>query len=211
MMLINSPVSILKDVDDTGLVQFNELIPAADGSFWITAQIGIAKVHIEPSELSHSLTWNEYYLPNDYRLSATYSSPFVDENGKLFVMGIDYSSRPYKAILLRWDGISWELLHVADDYNMYGIPCSNDSFFIIEGPGALMDRIGNSTLARVDNGQKYTVKKGKILSGNLHASAVDRGRCCLVCNSSWLSEIRAFTLGNAVAGFENKKNLLFDL
>ncbi len=169
----NKSLAILKNVDNTDLTRFLELITAKNGSFWITTQKGIVKVDISLNNLPSLSVWEEYLLPQDCRLSY-YSSPFEDDYGRLFMMGVDISQKPNKAILLRFSGKCWELLHFADDHNMFGIPTGNDSFIMIEGPGALYDRIGNSTLSLIENGRKAFINKGKVLSGNIHGTAVDR-------------------------------------
>lgn len=163
----------IKNVEDSELIRFRELIPSQDGSFWIAGQRGIAKFSIELNELTSPPLWEEMLLPQDCRLT-DYSSPFEDEQRRLFVTGFNMAKRPYRAIILRWNGEEWERLYFTDDHNLVAIPTGADSFFTIEGPGALMDRIGNSTLTHIKNGQKQTVKKGKILSGNVHGAAVDR-------------------------------------
>ena len=156
--------TVIKNVNETKLERFNHMISARDGGVWITGEKGAAKIRGEDGIFSSAPDWVEYLFDEDLGVH-NLRFPFEEENGELFATAVILKDS--NDTVVHFDGSSWEMLYIAGDENIVGLPGADNSFWVSSG-------LWNPfSLARIENKREEFVEKTKVLSGRLCSVTIE--------------------------------------
>ncbi|MDP2996447.1 MAG: response regulator [Bryobacterales bacterium] len=144
----------VKAAGEVGLGWLNQVTQARDGSIWMAAERGIAKLVPTPGSA-------EYRLAGTYPIRSLGLGDLREllegDNGEWFAAGL-VAATGQKA-LVRFDGLRWQILHTANTKDaLRGWRGADDMVWVQEG----------NLLFRLNRGRREPVDRVEVLSGSIY-------------------------------------------
>jgi signal transduction histidine kinase/streptogramin lyase len=164
--------TILKKANNTGLLQFNEIIFGQKSTyFWISASNGVAKVTIHLLSPDVTIEWKEYPFPKAWNLQNLMGT-WEDSSGILYSNSSSLTEQ--KTIFLQLKNDTWNIVQQTDKNFFLVSPAGDNNFWHVtfENPSLA----GAMELSLKFQAQTYSIKmpRNRVLSGLVTAGGISR-------------------------------------